>query len=130
MGAVSFSLVMILVVNGASVLLSLAAAVISGIVALAATEVAVQGTSYSVVGAKLSVKGVIRSRSIEVSNIRLLIDADRPSSGNHPGLGDDGIMIHYGAGGMLYVSPVEKEAFVSELQSINSKIVYKSKLDN
>ena len=104
---------------------ALATATGIGLVLWSVLAATARGTSYEVRDGILYTHMLWRTREIEISRIRLVVDADRPAAGNHPGLGDDGLMVHYGAGGLLYISPVDKASFVRTLLAANEEIIYR-----
>lgn len=82
-------------------------------------------TYYEIHQQRLHYRSGFLKGSIPINKItRVQID-NYPIAGNRPALAFTGLMIFYGSGNELYVSPIDTERFIQALKAANKKIKVK-----
>lgn len=79
-------------------------------------------TYYEVKRERLFYRSISFKGNIPIRKITRIETSDYPTSGSRPALAFTGLMIHYGAGNELFISPEDVEGFVGELKKVNRKI--------
>ena len=80
-------------------------------------------THYRINGELLLIDSGVSKKEIDISSIQSLSSSSIYGYGFNHGVGSKGLKIIYESGRMVYVSPEQLDHFISELKSINEKII-------
>jgi hypothetical protein len=77
---------------------------------------------YVIDGSKLMCRLGIFKTSLDIAQINYILKREYPIAGNRPALNLQGLKVIYGHGSSIFLSPLDEEKFVKDLQAVKSSI--------
>jgi len=79
---------------------------------------------YSIDEDFLYFQGSLNGNKIALSDIRAVYSDYMPTGGKRPALNTKGLIVNYGEGYQLFISPEEESRFIKTLQQYNPRIIF------